>query len=561
MKRFSIIMKEEERESIANINGWGMCEIGKIENYYFGDTVSELMTILEYSGESYKIYGIDLKYYGEFIFSFLYENEFRLIKDKKERENKTFTCLIGENGKLYSIDIYFNIEGKKKIKTTFYDIRNILDLDIDDICEDFLGERYNTNIEKEFFKIKYDAEILAKSIEILLTMGVDRMTIGSAALAEYKRTVDFERYYPILKEEIHRYLANSYKGGFVYLNPIYKSKLVRHGIVLDYNSGYPYVLKNCDLPYGEPIYFEGEYQKDRLYNLYITTFYAEFELKEGKLPTVQIKEDNEYNPTEYVTSSNGDPILLTMTNIDLELFYENYDISYIRFENGFKFRSISGLFDEYIDYWYEQKLKAKEEGNSSMYLLAKKMLNALYGKFGTSIDVINKYPYLCDDGSIEYIRTPKTTREPVYIATAAFTTAYVRDRLIRDCQKVRDYSIKKYNKDMYIYSDTDCISSLLPEEDLREIFNISKDELGAFKIEDKFTKGRYIKAKCYILEKEENKELKATVAGLAQRYMENKKANIKFNDFKSGIEIDSGAVEYRHVKGGVIRTQRTYKIK
>lgn len=44
-------------------------------------------------------------------------------------------------------------------------------------------------------------------------------------------------------------------------------------------------------------------------------------------------------------------------------------------------------------------------------------------------------------------------------------------------QKIKEYSIEKYGQDMYIYSDTDSIKTLLPLEDLKKLCNIDDVEL------------------------------------------------------------------------------------
>lgn len=144
---------------------------------------------------------------------------------------------------------------------------------------------------------------------------------------------------------------------------------------------YPAKMKYEKMPYGEPIYFDGKYEKDNFYNLYIQTLSAIFKLKKGKIPTIQIKNNLAFLPNEYIETSNGDLITLTLTNIDLELFLENYEIEYISYHYGYKFRSVKGLFTDYINYWTEQKIESKKKGNTALYRIAKLMLNSLYGKF------------------------------------------------------------------------------------------------------------------------------------------------------------------------------------
>lgn len=41
------------------------------------------------------------------------------------------------------------------------------------------------------------------------------------------------------------------------------------GIVLDVNSLYPSVMHEEKYPFGNPVYFEGKYEEDNIYDLYI----------------------------------------------------------------------------------------------------------------------------------------------------------------------------------------------------------------------------------------------------------------------------------------------------
>lgn len=61
---------------------------------------------------------------------------------------------------------------------------------------------------------------------------------------------------------------------------------------------------------------------------------------------------------------------------------------------GGNLSGISGIFKEYIDKWITVKNEATLSGNKGQRTLAKLMLNSLYGKFATSMDLQNKIPYL-----------------------------------------------------------------------------------------------------------------------------------------------------------------------
>ena len=68
--------------------------------------------------------------------------------------------------------------------------------------------------------------------------------------------------------------------------------------------------------------------------------------------TIQIKNSMSYVPNEYIETTNGDIVTLTLTNIDLELFFKHYDVKNLTYHSGWKFKQIKGLFDEYIDIWF-----------------------------------------------------------------------------------------------------------------------------------------------------------------------------------------------------------------
>lgn len=123
-----------------------------------------------------------------------------------------------------------------------------------------------------------------------------------------------------------------------------------------------------------------------------------FNLKPNKIPTIQIKGSMFFTGNEYLTTSSseeGDIVCLVLTNIDLKLFMEQYnvpeeDLTYI---GGWKYRSIKGLFTDYIDKWINIKIEATKNKNKGERAMAKMMLNSLYGKFAKSLQVQSKIPF------------------------------------------------------------------------------------------------------------------------------------------------------------------------
>ena len=280
-----------------------------------------------------------------------------------------------------------------------------------------------------------------------------------------------------------------------------------------------------------------------------------FKLKKNKIPTIQIKNNRSFfKANEYLENSQNEIVCLVLTNVDLKLFFEQYDVYDLEYVCGWKFKAIQGIFKDYIDKWITRKNEATISGNKGQRTLAKLMLNALYGKFATSLDVQSKIPYLGEDEIIHYSLSPKEQKDGIYLPIGAFITAYAREKTIRTSQAIKDYSLKKYGKDLYIYSDTDSIHSLLPIEELKLFCDIDPVRLGAWKHEGDFTKARFVRQKCYL--EEIDGEINITCAGMPKSCYD----FVKWEEFKTGFSC-GGKLTFKHVKGGVILVETDFTIK
>ena len=344
---------------------------------------------------------------------------------------------------------------------------------------------------------------------------------------DYKNTVgekSFKRWFPVPDYDAD--VRQSYKGGFTYLLTKYKNLDIGAGLVLDVNSLYPWVMHDCPLPFGEGVFFNGQYEKDKLYNLYVQMFRCQFELKEGYIPTIQLKNNLSFIPTQYLESSDGEEVVMCLTSVDLELFFEHYNVYNIEYIAGWKFKSTVGLFTEYIDKWTAVKIESGKTGNKAMRTLAKLMLNALYGRFALNPNVCSKIPYY-DNGVIKYTLGDKETRDPIYIPVGTFITAWARHKTITSAQKMYKY---------FVYADTDSLHLDIPlpaemlemsnEElekmttadlqkfgiDIPDDFIVDPYELGAWKVEEVFRRARYIRQKSYI--QRQRREMQGALRGL-----------------------------------------------
>ena len=540
----------------------------------FGEDIDSFINYCSLINESSSFYFHNLKFDGEFIIHYLLTHGFVHVNEKKLGVNQ-FSTIISDLNVFYCIKVKF----KEEVIISFFDSLKLLNFSVEEVAKafnlsikkleiDYKAKREKghkiTDEEKEY--LKHDVMIMSLALEKMFEMKITRMTIASNAMTFFKDTISKKRFEEWFKPPLYdKDLRQAYKGGFTYLNEIYRGKEVKEGIVLDVNSLYPSVMYYSPMPYGEGIYFDGKYVPDKLYNLYIQNITCQFRIKKDMIPTMQIKNNLSFVPTEYLLSSNGESINLTLTNVDLKLFLEHYDIYDVSYNWGWKYKSSTKIFKSYIDYWNELKVKATKEGNKPLRTIAKLMLNSLYGKFAASPEGRSKIPYL-DNNIVKYKLSELEERTAYYLPISIFITSWARDRTIRSAQAV-------YHR--FIYADTDSLH--LEGTDIPENLLISDTELGKWKIESTFKRGKYLRQKCYIEDvvtpvdeiekfKKENPEclhlvskdsiINIVCAGMPKGCYK----NVTWENFDYGSVFD-GKLGVKHTDGGIVLVDTTFTIK
>ena len=540
----------------------------------FGEDIDSFINYCSLINESSSFYFHNLKFDGEFIIHYLLTHGFVHVNEKKLGV-KQFSTIISDLNVFYCIKVKF----KEEVIISFFDSLKLLNFSVEEVAKafnlsikkleiDYKAKREKghkiTDEEKEY--LKHDVMIMSLALEKMFEMKITRMTIASNAMNFFKDTISKKRFEEWFKPPLYdKDLRQAYKGGFTYLNEIYRGKEVKEGIVLDVNSLYPSVMYYSPMPYGEGIYFDGKYVPDKLYNLYIQNITCQFRIKKDMIPTIQIKNNLSFVPTEYLSSSNGESINLTLTNVDLKLFLEHYDIYDVSYNWGWKYKSSTKIFKSYIDYWNELKVKATKEGNKPLRTIAKLMLNSLYGKFAASPEGRSKIPYL-DNNIVKYKLSELEERTAYYLPISIFITSWARDKTIRSAQAV-------YHR--FIYADTDSLH--LEGTDIPENLLISDTELGKWKIESTFKRGKYLRQKCYIEDavtpvdeiekfKKENPEclhlvskdsiINIVCAGMPKGCYK----NVTWENFDYGSVFD-GKLGVKHTDGGIVLVDTTFTIK
>lgn len=531
---------------------WAILSINEKE-YYTGTDIKSFMRHIE-KLKNAEIWFHNLRFDGSFILYELFREDFEYSNKK---ESRTFNTLISDMNQFYEIEIVFK-GGKNGNKIKLHDSAKVIPLRIEQMPKAFgieiekLEIDYNkrrpvgyqlTAEEKEY--LRHDVTIAARALRYFIDQGLYGMTIGSIALKSFKKTGNIKKNWQNLFPmdlELDSEIRQAYKGAFTYVKDTETGKEQKEGLVFDVNSLYPSVMYYERMPYGAPIKFYGQYKEDKCYPYYFQLLTCSFELKKGMLPTIQLKNNLAFIPTEYVKSSKGELITMCMTCTDLELFFEHYDVFDLEYHAGYKFKATDKLFKEFIDYWIAIKNESTINGNAGMRTIAKLMLNNLYGKFASRPAGFSKIPYF-ENGEVKYKLSEEEERTMMYVPIGAAITAYARAKTIRSAQA---------NYDRFIYADTDSLH--LKGTEMPDNIEIDNVKLGAWKHESTFTRAKFIRAKSYI--EEIDGKLKVTCAGLPESCHK----LVTWENFELGTEY-FGKLQQKKVKGGIVLQETTFKLK
>lgn len=517
--------------------GFGICEIGKTNNFKVGQSIDEFIEII--SGFNSHCYFHNLAFDAAFIIDWLLKNGYTHTFDGLDF--KQFTAIIDKSGKHYSISVKWET-GKR---TEFRDSLKKIPLSVSETAKAFKFDEGKGEIDYHTFRpighvltdeeidyIRRDIVIIADALEIQFQQGMKRLTVGSDSLAQFKGNIGaklFERTFPILSNEIDAEIRRAYRGGFTYVKKDRQGKIQPSIHVFDVNSLYPFVMYEKLIPYGEPVYFDGVPRPTRKFPLFIVSITFTAKLKDNHIPCIQIKGSNSFIPTVYMEEIN-EPTTLVCSSVDLELWKDHYDLNIISFNGGWYFKGVTGIFCDYIDYWNNIKMST----TGGLQFIAKLHLNSLYGKFATNPDVTGKIPILEND-VVKLIRGEPKERNPVYTAAGVFITSYARDITIRAAQT---------HYDVFCYADTDSLHLSIGH--IPKTLDIHPTRLGAWKFEGYFKQGLFARAKAYT-EQCVDGTYQTHIAGLPRQIAK----QVTFDDYFTGRVFD-GKLLPRRVSGGMI---------
>lgn len=532
-------------------------------------------------------------------------------KDSKMLDGE-FKYIISELGQWYMITLRLHghylqiIDSYKLLPFSLANIGKAFQTKHQKLSIEYIGERHAgwdiTPEEKQY--IKNDVLVMKEALEFMYDTGWTKLTIASCCLNEFKNLIgqyDYKDLFPDLtqlkipkeeygSENADAYIRKSYRGGWCYLAKGKENKIYKNGITLDVNSLYPSVMlgeqsggdQKHIYPYGEPCFWKGDYIPDdalKTGRYYFIRIRTGFQIKDGYLPTIQIKNNIMYKRNEYLETSkiciNGeymnsvkigervytDKVVITLTMTDWELLKKHYHLYETEILDGCWFFARSGIFDPYINKYREIKMKEKGEKRT----LAKLALNSIYGRLATSDKSSFKLAYLKEDETIGFYTIPEHNKKVVYIPCGSAITSYARNFTISAAQS------NYYGKDKagFIYADTDSIHCDLPIEKIKGV-ELSDTEFLKWKHESSWEYGLFLRQKTYI--ESDPDGFHVTACGMGKRCKElleqqldpkpdfepKNEAEKEFlekdftlEDFKIGLEIPSN-LKQKRMKGGVV---------
>ena len=523
---------------------WGSMAVNDYDDYEVGLGVGSYVPYL-LSAPNVTFFH-NLAFDGLFIIDHILKSGYKWVADKPGKGE--FSTVISNMNKFYSITII----SKDGVKAELRDSLKKIPLPVRDVPKAFNLESVKGEIdyeaerpigylptEDEWKYLYNDIYIMAQAMRVVLASGMTKLTIGADSLAEFKSLhgKGFTRTFPTLSKTVDDDIRAAYRGGIAMPAKQWVRKRTGPGIVIDKNSMYPWVMRTKPLPYGRPWWSESEDPDADLYTISIT-FTAK--LKPGHLPCIQLKRSLQFNGNEFLESV-PEPTTVTITNIDLELWMQQYDITIYSISGCWNFKATEGLFNDYIDKW--MAVKANSTGGTRT--IAKLHLNSLYGKFAKNTDVTGKRPYLDENGTVQLAMCDHEESNPVYTAMGAFITAYARQDLINSAQ---------VNYDRFLYCDTDSLHLLGSEEP--DLY-LHPTELGAWKVEhdgQPFDDAVFLRAKQYCERFGDHDDVH--IAGLPAEIA----ARVRLEDMLTPRTWDGKLVPKR-VPGGVVLSNTTFALR
>lgn len=380
---------------------------------------------------------------------------------------------------------------------------------------------YKLTILEDYFnkKNEFENNDLFDFVDARLSKSEFFKLIGKQNVQEDLSNIIFEALYPQQPYFSDAWQRHSYYGGLstVEFDNVKKfsKRKDKHGVVLDVNSLYPFIMSSRLLPYGEAQYRDIPYKNmnekyKELYPLYIQDIVVyDLQVKKNKMAFLQVKDNKYFSGRECLKNNIKDgkkvTLHLRLTNVLLDLLFECYHVKAYKLNGHMAFRGANNLFKNYIDFWS----KIKQENEGALRAFAKLMQNGLYGKFGMAgaSEITN---FQNNEGVFTIEHTHEmVTSNTVYLPMATFITSWAKQYLVQAINN---------NYDRFMYCDTDSLHLYGTLEEVKGV-EIGKKIYGLWDNEMCFEDFKYLGSKRYAEKNVETHEWEIKCCGLTDQIM------------------------------------------
>ncbi len=515
----------------------------------------------------------------------------------KRKFNIYFRCTYNLlNSSISALGECFNLDKHNEDTLTldFYDKGGFnMDDELKLIYEDYIKRdveiarlsyiEFNNVLQNHLSKYTYSKKFKKTNINLK-----NKLTIGSICYSMMKNHVynkfgsDVYKGFRLNKDDYVK-AKNWYYGGFTQFNPKYQDiPLDLNGCSVDINSSYPFQMTKL-LPYGKMLNKPPKGNYLTYYQIEIKSALIKPEYKDF----VILKKWDKKGLGRYVRYMN-----------EATLFYCKDEWELIQQVYDFEIKSIKTyyckaeyLFKELIEDLYAFKVKYDKENKKALKTIYKIFQNAGYGKNCTrmSYDILlfinpdnldyllqlkenEEYLTIEDDKgklrSYEIVGESEKTISQLNLSAVRirevasgskkFTNILIGAQIASYARVQLWSSILKTGVENFLYADTDSIFTNITPEKVSKLLNIDDYELGAWKIETTFYKGRILGAKRYAFINEEENKIKFGFAGI-------KKDIINLDNWdsivRSDIEIMDGVFKRVEDDYGIYFKYANYKTK
>lgn len=386
-------------------------------------------------------------------------------------------------------------------------------------------------------------------------------------------------------------LKEGFQGGFVHGNAFQVGKTLHDGMSIDYCSKYPSMIVANMFPMGkgEPVTIGDIQDPENLedFNTRLSDYFCVFRVKFTGIRSKILFENyisvSKCRNVKGVKLNNGrvisaDYLETTITNLDYEIIKDCYEIDLVEIGDFYQYKKgyLPTPFIKCVLEFYRIKTELKDiEGKEAEYLNGKENLNSCYGMMVTSIvrDLVTYSQDIVESDPVGWTSNTPILQEEIdkynrskgrflFYPWGVFVTAWSR----YDLWKSGILQIR----DDYVYSDTDSLKFINPEEHLYVIDDFNKQigtkllkamrfhklspelitpktvkgepkPLGVFEIDGRYKRFKVMGAKRYLVD-DVKKGLQLTVAGLPKKFGLKylKKYKDPFKMFHNNMNVPAG---------------------